>query len=143
MQLKHTHSVQRLRQRLAMGDDRGRSRVIDKSSESEHRRLRSENIAGGIDRTPSFFTSRSIVHLSGLGVSDPSIPNVSDSPISLKHGVEKQDAIARNLDVMMPENGERIICNETLSEGINKTTSMADFYYKKSKSEDDIRSSLS
>ena len=48
--------VQRLRRRLASG------------SGSRH------HAKGGMDRTPSFYTSRSIINLSGLGVADP-MPN--------------------------------------------------------------------
>jgi len=48
--------VQRLRRRLANGSGRHHAK-------------------GGMDRTPSFYTSRSIINLSGLGVADP-MPNV-------------------------------------------------------------------
>ena len=56
------------------------------------------------DRTPSFYTSRSIVNLSGLGVVDPVSPIVVES-----HS---------NGDLAKPA-------------GIKKTTSMANFYYSR------------
>lgn len=58
--------VQRLRKRITEESERNREKMINSvlNQSANHRR-------GKLDRTPSFYTSRSIVNLSGLSVADP------------------------------------------------------------------------
>lgn len=97
----------------------------------------SKGVAQGMDRTPSFYTSRSMVNLSGLSIADPlprggagaimkdstddllmdSVPGPS---IPLEKGMNPQQA-----------HGSK--------ESLRKTTSMANFYYKKSKSHEELQ----
>jgi hypothetical protein len=55
--------VQRLRKRITM--------------ENYNKRISQESSVKGLDRTPSFYTSRSIVNLSGLSVADP-VPRLNN-----------------------------------------------------------------
>jgi hypothetical protein len=49
--------------------------ILDKCVQRLRKRVSDEN-SGGLDRLPSFFTSRSLVNFSGLSVADPNImPN--------------------------------------------------------------------
>jgi hypothetical protein len=60
--------VQKLRRRLASGKS-----VFRPGGQKQ-----------GMDRTPSFYTSRSIINLSGLGVADP-LPDLSRLNLELSH----------------------------------------------------------
>lgn len=55
--------------------------TLDRCVQQMRRKIQEENLTGNfnvkqtIDRTPSFYTSRSLINLSGLSVSDP-LPNI-------------------------------------------------------------------
>jgi hypothetical protein len=62
--------VQRLRKRITDESEANRERVLNNVLKHVSRTM--PNGPGGkMDRTPSFYTSRSIVNLSGLSVADP------------------------------------------------------------------------
>lgn len=97
------------------------------------------------DRTPSFYTSRSILHLSGLSVADPVTPGChrispkSRSPSKsenddnfvsdCREGREQSDSSTDSDD----DNRD-----SGLPLGIQKTTSMSNFYYKRGGSSDEF-----
>ena len=97
------------------------------------------------DRTPSFYTSRSILHLSGLSVADPVTPGChrispkSRSPSKsendenfvsdCREGQEQSDSSTDSDD----DNRD-----SGLPLGIQKTTSMSNFYYKRGGSSDEF-----
>jgi hypothetical protein len=56
-----------------------RSRVSEENEAAANKAVEAAPKKATIDRTPSFYTSRSIVNLSGLSVSDP-LPNASSFP---------------------------------------------------------------
>jgi hypothetical protein len=135
-----------------------------------------------IDRTPSFYTSRSIVNLSGLSVSDPvplktqfhrypsnqnSNNNSADALVQLSNSSknslsgylenmiddENKGNIAsssgddyNNIHSLSDEASPRLIdellpkatFEDVLKVPTHKTTTMANFYYKKSKSSDQL-----
>ena len=93
------------------------------------------------DRTPSFYTSRSIVHLSGLSVADPSPRDLNRSKDSCKSDYEREENWVKNEnenEEYDDEEDEDEDEDESRPMGIQKTTSMANFYYKKSRSSDDF-----
>lgn len=87
------------------------------------------------DRTPSFYTSRSILHLSGLSVADPVTPGchrpspksrspskseADDNYVSeCREGTEQSDSSTDSDE------------DSSVPLGIQKTTSMSNFYYKR------------
>ena len=103
------------------------------------------------DRTPSFYTSRSILHLSGLSVADPGLDsvkrnssprNLSRSRDSCKSDYENEENWIRteNESDEYEDDEEEEDKEEVKSRpmGIQKTTSMANFYYKKSRSSEEF-----
>lgn len=75
------------------------------------------------DRTPSFYTTRSIVNLSGLSVVDPvSLSSSFDA-------AECDDSSAPGID------SNSKIATPLQKQGITKTTSMTNFYYSREKSD--------
>ena len=114
------------------------------------------------DRTPSFYTSRSILHLSGLSVSDPT-HTPKRSPTSPKDRDRDSSRKSKESNKSDYEREENWIVDDVANgyddyeeeeddssgeEGngtplsIQKTTSMANFYYKKSRSSDEILHSI-
>ena len=152
--------VQRLRKRFSREPDNGVGKMID--------------------RTPSFYTSRSIVNLSGLSVSDPvplktqlhrypsntsqnsadaivQLSNSSKNSLSgyLENMIDDQNKANfaassaddyNNLQSLSDEASPRLIdellpkatFEDVLKVPTHKTTTMANFYYKKSKSTDQL-----
>ena len=156
--------------------------TLDKCVQRLRKRFSREPDTGKmIDRTPSFYTSRSIVNLSGLSVADPvplktqlhkkathvsqNSPNSADglnqhndsSKNSLSGILEKEmddenknivsstddynnmfslsdDTSPRIVDDLIP----KTTFDEVLKVPTHKTTTMANFYYKKSKSSDNL-----
>ena len=87
------------------------------------------------DLTPSFYTSRSILHLSGLSVADPVTPGCHrPSPKSRSPSKSEAD----DINVSECREGTEQSDSSTESDedssvplGIQKTTSMSNFYYKR------------
>ena len=95
------------------------------------------------DRTPSFYTSRSILHLSGLSVADPVTPGCHRiSPKSRSPSkCENDDNYVSECREGQEESDSSTDSDEittTPSPGIQKTTSMSNFYYKRGGSSDEI-----
>ena len=93
------------------------------------------------DRTPSFFTSRSLINLSGLSVTDPKAEPRGHAAdweprplrqiiVAVDKSFDGQDELSKALD---KERDKEV---KDLSNGIVKTTRMTNFYYKKSKSDE-------
>lgn len=104
-----------------------------------------------IGRTPSFYTSRSIVNLSGLSVLDPNPSTGSLRSIQdvawLKDGNKSSDdwgQIEVEVSPQPLEDQGKLSRRNTIDvgepKGIVKSTSMANFYYKKSYSDDRLNS---
>lgn len=163
--------------------------TLDKCVQRLRKRFSSEPEKGSgmKDRTPSFYTSRSIVNLSGLSVADPvplktrlvkkpsnmsqssnsgdNLGQFDGSKNSLSGLLEKidEDAIKQNLSSKSSDDNNYILqsisgegtsprladellatFDDVIKVPTHKTTTMANFYYKKSKSTenlDDLNSS--
>ena len=124
--------VQRLRSRLASEE----AMTLPTASTGEK-----------IGRTPSFYTSRSLVNLSGLSVLDPNPSSGSLRGVQnlawLKDGNKSSDDWGQVEVEASPQPLEeplRLSRHNTIDmgepKGIVKSTSMANFYYKKSYSDD-------
>ena len=103
------------------------------------------------DRTPSFYTSRSILHLSGLSVADPGLESVkrNSSPRNLNRSRDSGKSDYENEENWISTENEHDQYEDDEEEeeeeevksrpqGIQKTTSMANFYYKKSRSSEEF-----
>jgi hypothetical protein len=75
--------VQRLRRKVAEGEEESVANTEENKNKLGHKRIVNRS-----DRTPSFYTSRSIVNLSGLSVADPipfvPVKYVEESPVSAR-----------------------------------------------------------
>jgi hypothetical protein len=79
--------VQRLRRRIAIEELHEDRHHIDRSDSASTDKGNRRKKRGLIrDRTPSFYTSRSILHLSGLSVADPCVESQSPVPTSSSRG---------------------------------------------------------
>jgi len=118
-------------------------RTLDDCVNTLRKRIHEQdNIQGAsMDRTPSFYTSRSIVNLSGLSVADP-LPHAADNT---------REGAAEDIDTLLTDSvpGPSIPLQRSTSVGLqkkgsdsklHKTTSMANFYYKRTHSDEQINS---
>ena len=110
-----------------------------------------ENLGLG-KRVPSFYTSPSLVNLSGLGVADqPLLTSNSGGNMRLRNdsGSDLADGGAMTMDSgsedgrPAPPSSPKSIHSapDTSEEPYTKTTSMAAFYYRKNRSSDQLSKS--
>jgi hypothetical protein len=70
--------VQRLRKRIS--EESEAAHAASTASQQDGVHSRPHRVKGKMDRTPSFYTSRSIVNLSGLSIADPTPVHTSVTP---------------------------------------------------------------
>jgi len=109
--------VQKLRKKIADSQNSGDVSPVGSSSEIKAKKM---------DRTPSFYTTRSILNLSGLSVLDPfPVQSKNDGTGSASGGDNDSNS---GIDIDAEESDKE----EEKSVPISKSTNMASFYYKHS-----------
>jgi len=120
-------SVKKLRQRLAAERDQDRQIIL---------RNRDRTPSFYTDRTPSFYTSPSLVGLSGLAITDPAKTTTGLLPAT--QGKDSVPLQTKTKDTMeSSRNNPYSIPYHTQVAGTDhvKTASMANFYYRRTKSQ--------